>query len=489
MALNIFIHIILYFIKNHKIYFLLLFPLLLIPAFFDFGHIFLYQGRITESIFFIIFDTNPTESFEYILSNISWQLVVSTILYVALMIFYWMKIIKMPKVEIQTKWWKYLIIWVLLPFVAKLGSEKGDIDKTLEAYRRANHMYSMVYNFMGYREQMDRFKNFDTSVKKDFQITRTLETPKKELHVLILGESTTSTKMGVYGYHRENTPNLSKLRNEILLFEDVVSSNPPGTMANLKKILTLANTENEDPELLSINLINIVKAAGFKTYWVSNQLILGYHDTITTVFAKQADRVNFTNTTNSVSYDEKVLPILDSYLAEKDDKKFIVVHLLGTHMKYRQRFPSEFEKFTKTDDIPKKAFHNKKKLHYINDYDNSILYHDHIINEVLKRIKEQNIYSTVTFLSDHGEEVYDLKDLHGHPSTAKTINMYKIPFFIWTSEMRGYRDYINRKYVSDDTTHTILDLLGISFDKFDPTRSIINPLFIEKTRFMGKERI
>lgn len=482
----------LYFIKNHKIYFLLLFPLLLIPAFLDFGHIFLYQGRITESIFFIIFDTNPVESMEYVESNLSFSLVASVILYLTSMIIYWVKIIKMPKIEIETKWWKYLSLWILLPFIGKLAAEKGNLDKTLEAYRRANHMYSMVYNFMGYREQMDRFNAFDKKVKKDFVVKVKPNKPKEEIHVLVVGESTTKNKMSLYGYHRETTPLLKKQKKDLFIFEDVVSSTT-GTLGNLKRIMTFANAEDESIEKFSANLVEVFKNADFKTFWVSNQLILGFHDTITSVFARQADKVTFTNTTNSTSYDKKVLPILDTYLKDSSPKKFIVIHLLGTHMIYKNRYPSEFDHFKQTNDIPKRPFHNKKKLSYINQYDNAILYHDHILNLILQRLKKENKYISLTYLSDHGEEVYDIKDFHGHPGSSKTINMYQIPFFIWLSdkykkhEKMNLEDKLQRKYVSDDTIHTILDLAGVYPLEYIPYKSIVSDNFIKKDRYADKE--
>ena len=347
----------------------------------------------------------------------------------------------------------------------------------------------MVHNYRLYKQEMKLFNSYNKKMLRGFKVERTFNAPAEEVHVLVLGESTTKAHMGIYGYQRDTTPELEKIKDELYIFNDVVCSNPPGTMANLKKILTLANTEDLSAKKLGINIVNIMKAAGFSTYWVSNQLILGTNDTTTSVFAKQADKVQFTNTTNSVTYDEKVLPILEEYLTEDVDKKFIVLHLIGTHMIYRHRYPDEFDKFQDTSDIPKRPFHNKKKLAYINQYDNSVLYHDWVLSEIIKRVKGTNQNATLTYVSDHGEEIYDLKDLHGHPGTAHTINMYKIPFFIWTSDKRDFSKYLNNKYVSDDTIHTLLDLFGITFKGHVQQKSVINDNFVEKPRYMGLKEI
>jgi heptose-I-phosphate ethanolaminephosphotransferase len=387
------------------------------------------------------------------------------------------------------KWGKFMALWLILPFCVKLGTSKGDLDKTLEAYRRSSHMYSFVYNYSRYRKQIARFKNFSKNMKNDFKVDRNFEAPEEEVHLLVIGESTTRNNMGVYGYHRKTTPELDKRKDELYLFTDVMSSHPPGTMANMKKILTLANTEKENSELLSTNIVNVMKAAGFKTYWVSNQLILGFHDTTTTVFAKQADRTTFTNTTNSKTDDEKVLPILDEYLLDAPKKKFIVVHLFGTHMQYVHRSPEEFKKFTKTLDIPKKSFHNTRKLNYINDYDNAISYHDYILSQIIDKIKDHKKYSTITYLADHGEEVYDLKNLHRHPDTAPTRNMFEVPMFIWSSKSLKIDHTLNRKYVSDDTIHTLFDLYGLKLNSFKKSKSVLHDKFKEKDRYIGNKKI
>jgi heptose-I-phosphate ethanolaminephosphotransferase len=479
----------LYFFKGHKLYLCLIFPFLLIPAFFDFVHVFLYQGRITESIFFIIFDTNPMESAEYIESNLTWQLLTSSFIYLACTIGLFIKVLRIPKINISMKWSKFLALWLILPFCIKLGTSKGDLDKTLEAYRRSSHAYSFVHNFVRYKKQIERFKSFSQTMKTDLKVSRSRNIIEDEVHLLVIGESTTSTHMGIYDYHRNTTPELEKMKKDLHIFKDVMSSNPPGTMANLKKILTLANSEKEDSKLLSVNIVNVMKAAGFKTYWVSNQLILGQHDTTTTVFAKQADRTTFTNTTNSTTFDEKVFPVLDDYLVDEPKKKFIVVHLFGTHMQYEHRSPKDFKKFTETADIPKRSFHNKRKLGYINDYDNAILYHDFILSKLIKKVKAHGKVSTITYLSDHGEEVYDLKNVHGHPSGMRTMNMFKIPMFIWTSRTKNFANSLNNKYVSDDIIHTLFDLYELNLESYIKHKSILHDTFIEKDRFIGTKKI
>mgnify|MGYP003631004296 FL=1 len=45
-----------------------------------------------------------------------------------------------------------------------------------------------------------------------------------QTHVFIIGESATRNHMGIYGYKRNTTPNLSKISNEIVVLDNVISS-------------------------------------------------------------------------------------------------------------------------------------------------------------------------------------------------------------------------------------------------------------------------
>ena len=81
-------------------------------------------------------------------------------------------------------------------------------------------------------------------------------------------------------------------------------------------------------------------------------------------------------------------------------------------MQYKERVPEKFKKFTDKDDRFNEWQKNKSKI--VNDYDNSILYVDYIVNEIISKIKNENKKSYVLYFSDHGEEFYDSKDFMGH---------------------------------------------------------------------------
>jgi heptose-I-phosphate ethanolaminephosphotransferase len=485
-----------YFLKKPAIYFIGSSLLFWATGLFDLVHIYLYQGRISSSIFFIILDTNPTETLEFVSSNISIGIVILILSYCTGLWFLVRNAIKGGNTTYGKGFRFKVLFWILFPVLIKLSTSSWNVDKVLEAYTRSNQSFLMVQTYLKYQKQMKIFLNFSKKAKDLGIITRSKKIDEPETHILVIGESTTSQHMSLYNYHRDTNPLLSKLKGELLIFNDVANSYPPGTAGNMKKINTLANYKNENEELLSISLINIMKAAGFKTYWLSNQLLLGLHDTITTALAKQSDIHVFTNTTDSTTYDEKLLPIFEKKLSDKPLKKFIVIHLLGTHMKYRNRFPKEFEKFVDFKDIKKKPFHNKKSLQYINDYDNSVLYNDYIMNEIMQMVKKQSGIVSLIYLSDHGEEVYQNANLHGHPA-IDTTGVYEIPFFVWCSNQfkLRFKDKYKRlqraidiPFAHDDIIHRLMDLYYIDYDKKIESLSILTDGYKPRERYIDKIR-
>ena len=95
-------------------------------------------------------------------------------------------------------------------------------------------------------------------------------------------------------------------------------------------------------------------------------------------------------------------------------------------------------------------------------YDNSILYTDFIIDEIIKRFEAED--SVVIYLSDHAEEVCDDPNncIFLHPKTNKYT--VEIPFIIWMSQSlrkkqpdleKQISENCNKPYMTDDMIHTL----------------------------------
>jgi heptose-I-phosphate ethanolaminephosphotransferase len=257
-------------------------------------------------------------------------------------------------------------------------------------------------------------------------------------------------------------------------------------------MLTLGDYEHPDKKYLG-NVIDIISQADFKTYWISNQIPIGIYETQTTAIAKTASEVYFLNLggeKEQLSYDEKVLPYVRKVLGNNEKKKFIVVHLLGTHVQYKNRYPKKYNVFS---DNPKTDYWSDQAKETINHYDNAVLYNDYVVSEIINEVKKLNKKeATVFYLSDHGEEVYETLDMAGHSEAISSKPMYLIPFIYWNSDIenvRAYQAYKERKYMADDLIFSITDLLNVSFDGYESTRSIFNKEFSARRRIIkdGKD--
>ena len=170
-------------------------------------------------------------------------------------------------------------------------------------------------------------------------------------------------------------------------------------------------------------------------------------------------------------------------LKDKAPRKLIVVHLLGTHMNYRYRFPSGYARFQDSAEVPR--YITDKTLRKYNDYDNAVFYNDYVVSSLIDRFKRSNPHGFLVYLSDHGESVYDPVAPHmlGRNEEAPTRPMYTVPFLVWRSPSwkednpLDLRDALHREWTTSHFIHTWADLAGLRFDTFEPWKSIVNPAY------------
>jgi len=158
-----------------------------------------------------------------------------------------------------------------------------------------------------------------------------------------------------------------------------------------------------------------------------------------------------------------LLPHYEKYINQANPLKFIIVHLIGSHWYYPSHYPSDFEIFKPT--ITGKTFSQRDSIKIVNAYDNTILYTDYIVNELITKIEKQN--SILLFLSDHGE----LLGEEGKWLHAQNTKYEKNPaFFMWFSEkfkqkneekIKNAELSKNNHWRTDFLFHSILDISEI----------------------------
>ena len=307
--------------------------------------------------------------------------------------------------------------------------------------------------------------------------------------ILIIGESTGRKHMSLYGYPIETNPLLKKLEKSgnIYKFTDIISPHAH-TIPSIKKLLTFYNFESTKKWHEYNNIIDIMKKAGYETYWFSNQESSGVYGNLSAALGSRSEVIKFTNLKSSDSetenlYDEEVVKLSDKYIKNNLNKKFIIYHLLGTHSKYRNRYPKKYSMF-------------KNKNRNISEYDNAVLYNDFVVNEIISRFKKEK--TVLFYVSDHGEEVYEFRNFKGHSEENGSRYMVEIPFIIYVSDkfkekypkvIKNIENSLNKPYMTDDLIYTILEIAQVKTEEFDETRSIINEKYnsSRKRIFSGKD--
>ena len=77
----------------------------------------------------------------------------------------------------------------------------------------------------------------------DFKDVSHKQSNEKETYVIIIGESTTRTHLGLYGYYRNTTPLLKEKSDELLIYDNVQAPHTL-TISSLGKTLTIDEHSN-----------------------------------------------------------------------------------------------------------------------------------------------------------------------------------------------------------------------------------------------------
>ena len=468
------------------------------------GYFTIFRQEFSQSVFFVMAESNYNESHEFISQYLSIKLVAVLLIYSFVGGVLWFKV-KPVYVKNMTKWLVSIVIMVyaLTPLFISIAIKRTSFEratKHLLSRMETTVPWQLLSSYAAYRSQLSNMENILNHLQSlpKFENLKDVNTNTPRTLVLVIGESTTRSRMGVYGYERDTTPLIEQFEKDnpdFVVFNDVVSSRPY-TIEILQQALTLADEQHPDLYLSKPSLIDLMKQAGYKTFWITNQQTMTKRNTMLTMFSKQADEQFYMNNDRNQSsrqYDSSVFEPFKNVLNDPTEKKFIVIHLLGTHMKYELRYP-ESDEYQRFNDRSGLAFDlDDDKLDVYNSYDNAIMFNDFVITKLFNLFKASDANGFILYFSDHGEDVYQTAphDVLGRNEKAPTRAMYTIPFMLWQSPKwlanhpNNFQSYVNRKFSTQDLIHTWSDLAGLSFDDYQPERSIVNKDFAQPIRWIG----
>ncbi|MDO5461075.1 MAG: phosphoethanolamine transferase, partial [Bacteroidales bacterium] len=297
--------------------------------------------------------------------------------------------------------------------------------------------------------------------------------------VLLIGESFTKTHSSLYGYEKETNPMLGKmLQDSVLAVFDKACSYATHTTPSIKSLMSSYTNDYADSIRWyeCLNIIDVMKSAGFETWWLSNQSKKGIADNEVGRYADLCDRNLFVGDiyagTNRSSVDEELLPFVNECLLDDTQNKFVVVHMMGSHPQYVARYPKAFSGFMPQDydkSHPQLTLDNRK---IVSEYDNSILYNDSVVYEIMQRFYNET--AVLIYLSDHGEDIFDSSnDYAGHAKVNNPVSRkagVEVPLMVYTTPLfrekhpqlqERIERSVSTPYRTDSIMYTIMDVAGV----------------------------
>jgi lipid A ethanolaminephosphotransferase len=171
-------------------------------------------------------------------------------------------------------------------------------------------------------------------------------------------------------------------------------------------------------------------------------------------------------------FDEVLVEHLRAELAAPPADKVFVLHQIGSHgPAYYQRYPPEFERFTPS--CRSNTLQDCTPEQIRNSYDNTILYTDHVLGELVRLLQQHagDRDAALLYVSDHGESTGEHGlYLHGAPRMLAPAEQTEVPMLFWASDAflrwRGLAPHCLHQHGGDALSHdnlfhSVLGLLDI----------------------------
>lgn len=502
-------------LKNSR-YLMILYPFVLIVPFILF-YIHFYGSSLNEQILSIVIETNWQEALGFLGSYIYIYIGFLVIWLIGVTTLFWKNHLVPVYWNHRSRWWTIIAVnsitgitiianYLLLSPINNiqsidsnnfLATQKNNFIQEFKNTYPSGLIVSLVEL---YKEQKKINMAFSKNEQFSFHAISSQSIKKKQLIVLVIGETSRRANWQLNGYERDTNPLLST-QAQVVNFTDMLSISN-ATRSSIPILLTRKPAEQVNRyDFAEKSVISAFKEAGFQTYWMSNQQKFGTYDSSTSVYAKEADNIIFLNKTNYTNRGEKdavILPVFKKILesSEEKEKIFIVIHTLGSHFDYSHRYPLSFDIFKPSlNDLENYSLQDRRhKQHITNSYDNSILYTDYVLNELIENMKVQRqTESFLLYSSDHGEDLFDVScDKSGHGN--ETPYNFEIASLAWYSKTFADNNPEKLKKLLANSTKkinhtsifpTLIDAADITIPNYTRERSLLSDLRLYPRLMLG----
>ena len=238
---------------------------------------------------------------------------------------------------------------------------------------------------------------------------------------------------------------------------------------------------------LSWTMLDVLKAAGYRIDILSNQNRSGWADSPVNMIYASADSLHFMHDKpfDAECYDGVMLPYVDDWIksVKHNEVRLLVLHLMGSHINWKDRVPTEFDTGLETDGYPSS----------VNDYDATICYTDYVLGQILDELSAMTRPAYLIYISDHGT-VCDYGKERRHPLTRKN-SAYEVPFLVWSNSAFCYSrpklmerlKIVQHKPLQLDRLHYgMLEIMGVDFKGCFDSENLLSPNFRQVPRTMNQ---
>lgn len=488
-----------------------------------------FESTLTPTMLMLVNETTPQEAGEFLSGYLSWDILLSPVGYVLLILLahiLWTilssvfrrmrKRLILPTLNPRLMGvlatavrcvlgiaivWLMIFAWDECHYnkesIQKLMTKKtiGEVEHQLTQKPRPElylPIYRLVFSLYANSLASDQLETLVT-VKNEVQVDScTFRVPNI---VLIIGESYNKHHSQLYGYNMPTTPRQLALAEEgsLVPFTDVVA---PWNLTSyvFKNVLSL-HTVGDPGEWSDSPLFpEVFRKAGYHVTFITNQFLPeageAVYDFSGGFFLNNPElsRAQFdTRNARLHQFDEGVLEEYDSLKREDKANNLVILHLMGQHVMYKERYPQKTRKHLLAPMYDRPDLTHKQKL-IVADYDNSVLYNDSIVVAVTQKFADRD--AVVIYMPDHGEEIFNGRPyMYGRMHSSNidyrlAHEEFEIPFWIWGSPIyrenhpygwKAIQAAKDRPMMTDCLAHLLLYLGGIYTKDYREAYNVISP--------------
>lgn len=364
-----------------------------------------------------------------------------------------------------------LLALVLLPITKQLDTFIQERKHLLYLLVPSNYISSTI-SALKILKKHDNIKPLNKTAEiKPYWKDKT----RKNLIVVVVGESVRAANYSLNGYKRDTNEVLRPFIKDMMIFNGTKACGTstaislPCMFSSLDRLNFVAGSASYLENVLDVFAYN-----GYKAIWrENNSSCKGNCSRIMTeVFCQD----------NSCP-DELMQKGLKEKIQSLNDNVVIVLHQYGSHgPDYFLRYPKEFEIYKpvcENDDLKTCSYEE-----LVNAYDNSIIYNSYLASEMLKDLSglEDEYNIAVFYTSDHGESLGE-EGVYLHSAVYDRAPTYQteVPFWVWMPEKTrknmnydaGCLSKQTKKSISHDNLfHSMLGFAGMRIEAYNPKLDI-----------------